>query len=110
MFEQGFRDFVGVDGSEGMLLEAEKTGLYRKLELAILGPETLPAATGTRQRPQSATGSTAPLELYGAAVCLPLGVFDVVIVAGALDEGFIPVSVVKELHRAAKAGNHWLTR
>ncbi|XP_075873202.1 methyltransferase-like protein 27 [Nelusetta ayraudi] len=77
MFEQGFRDFVGVDGSEGMLLEAEKTGLYRKLELAILGPETLPAATG---------------------------VFDVVIVAGALDEGFIPVSVVKELHRAAKAG------
>lgn len=41
---------------------------------------------------------------------LPLGVFDVVIVAGALDEGFIPVSVVKELHRAAKPGNHWLTR
>lgn len=69
MFEQGFRDFVGVDGSEGMLLEAEKTGLYSKLELAILGPETLPAATGTRQRPHPATGSTAPLELYGAAVC-----------------------------------------
>lgn len=46
MFQQGFRNFVGVDGSEAMLLEAKKTCYYRNLELAILGRDTLPVQTG----------------------------------------------------------------
>lgn len=62
MSKQGFRNFVGVDGSKGMLLEAEKTGLYRSLELAVLGPETLPVATGTRQRSQHAAARTASFQ------------------------------------------------
>lgn len=33
------------------------------------------------------------------------GVFDVVIIVGALDAGFVPVSVVRELCHAAKPGN-----
>ncbi|XP_013887133.1 Williams-Beuren syndrome chromosomal region 27 protein [Austrofundulus limnaeus] len=42
----GFRVFVGVDCSEGMLEQAAQTGLYRDLKLALLGPEPLPAQTG----------------------------------------------------------------
>lgn len=33
------------------------------------------------------------------------GVFDVVIIVGALDAGFVPVAAVRELCRAAKPGN-----
>ncbi|XP_038547853.1 methyltransferase-like protein 27 [Micropterus salmoides] len=77
MVELGFRHFVGVDGSNGMLELAAKTGLYQDLRLALLGPQPLPAQTG---------------------------VFDVVIIVGALDAGFVPVSVVRELCRAAKPG------
>ncbi|XP_059195004.1 methyltransferase-like protein 27 [Centropristis striata] len=77
MFEQGFRHFVGVDGSEVMLQKAAESGLYQDLRLALLGTEPLPAQTG---------------------------VFDVVMVAGALDAGFVPVSVVRELCSAAKPG------
>lgn len=36
---------------------------------------------------------------------LVLGTFDVVIIAGALDTGFVPVSVVRELCQATKPGN-----
>lgn len=46
MFELGFRHFVGVDGSEGMLQIAEKTGLYQDLKLVLLGPQPLPVQTG----------------------------------------------------------------
>ncbi|XP_060936796.1 methyltransferase-like protein 27 [Limanda limanda] len=77
MFELGFRHFVGVDGSEGMLEQAAETGLYQDLKLALLGTDPLPAQTG---------------------------VFDVVMVAGALCAGFAPVSVVRELCHAAKPG------
>ncbi|XP_042346701.1 methyltransferase-like protein 27 isoform X2 [Plectropomus leopardus] len=75
MVELGFRDFTGVDGSKGMLELAAKTGLYRELKLALLGPEQLPAQTD---------------------------MFDAVIIAGAMDVGFAPVSVVRELCAAAK--------
>uniref|UniRef100_A0A8C2WRB1 Methyltransferase domain-containing protein n=1 Tax=Cyclopterus lumpus TaxID=8103 RepID=A0A8C2WRB1_CYCLU len=77
MVELGFKHFVGVDGSQGMLDQAAKTGLYKELKLALLGTEPLPAQTGA---------------------------FDVVIIVGALDPGFAPVSVVRELCHAAKPG------
>ncbi|TKS82765.1 Methyltransferase-like protein 27 [Collichthys lucidus] len=77
MVKLGFRLFVGVDGSKGMLEQAAQTGLYQDLKLALLGPEPLPAPPDT---------------------------FDVVIMVGALDDGFAPVSVVRELCHAAKPG------
>lgn len=73
----GYRYFIGVDGSEGMLELAAKTGLYQDLKLAILGTQPLPVETS---------------------------MFDVVIIAGALDVGFVPVSVIRELCNAAKPG------
>ncbi|XP_047455065.1 methyltransferase-like protein 27 [Mugil cephalus] len=77
MSELGFKHFVGVDGSKGMLDQAEKNGLYRDLKLALLGPEPLPAQRGA---------------------------FDVVILVGALDVDYAPVSVVRELCSASKPG------
>lgn len=77
MTELGFRSIVGVDGSKGMLELAAKTGLYQDLRLALLGTQPLPAQTG---------------------------MFDVVIIVGALDAGFVPVSVIRELCNAAKPG------
>ncbi|XP_026173033.1 methyltransferase-like protein 27 [Mastacembelus armatus] len=79
MFEVGFRNFVGVDGSKGMLEQAEKTGLYQDLRLALLGTEPLPAQPGS---------------------------FDVVVIIGALRDGFVPVSTVRELCLAAKPGGY----
>uniref|UniRef100_A0A4W6DRY9 Methyltransferase domain-containing protein n=1 Tax=Lates calcarifer TaxID=8187 RepID=A0A4W6DRY9_LATCA len=79
MAELGFRHFVGVDGSKGMLELAAKTGLYQDLRLALLGTQPLPAQTGS---------------------------FDVVIIIGALRDGFVPVSVVRELCDAAKPGGY----
>ncbi|XP_029998641.1 methyltransferase-like protein 27 isoform X2 [Sphaeramia orbicularis] len=73
----GYRHFVGVDGSKGMLELAAKTGLYQDLKLALLGTEPLPVETSA---------------------------FDVVIITGALDAGFVPVSVIRELCNAAKPG------
>ncbi|XP_022076062.2 methyltransferase-like protein 27 [Acanthochromis polyacanthus] len=77
MHEKGFRCFVGVDGSTGMLEQARKTKLYKDLRPAILGPEPLPAEPGE---------------------------FDVVIIVGALRHGFVPVSIIRELWAAAKPG------
>uniref|UniRef100_A0A8C4H978 Methyltransferase domain-containing protein n=1 Tax=Dicentrarchus labrax TaxID=13489 RepID=A0A8C4H978_DICLA len=82
MVELGFRHFVGVDGSKGMLEQAAKTGLYQDLRLALLGTQPLPAQTDT---------------------------FDVVIIVGALDAGFVPVGVVRELCHAAKPGKQLTT-
>ncbi|XP_068586088.1 methyltransferase-like protein 27 [Cebidichthys violaceus] len=79
MVELGFKHFVGVDGSQGMLDLAAKTGLYKELKLALLGTEPLPAETGT---------------------------FDVVILVGALNPESAPVSVVRELCNAAKPGGY----
>ncbi|XP_068612909.1 methyltransferase-like protein 27 [Brachionichthys hirsutus] len=77
MVELGFKNFVGVDCSKGMLEQAAKSGLYQDLKLALLGTQPLPAETGT---------------------------FDVVILAGGLGEGYVPVSVLHELCNAAKPG------
>ncbi|XP_041659582.1 methyltransferase-like protein 27 [Cheilinus undulatus] len=77
MTELGFRNFVGVDASKGMLEVAAKTGLYQDLKLALLGTEPLPASNNT---------------------------FDVVILVGGLGPGFIPVRIVRELCSAAKPG------
>nr|XP_033495854.1 methyltransferase-like protein 27 [Epinephelus lanceolatus] len=79
MAELGFKHFVGVDCSNSMLELAAKTGLYQDLKLAILGPEPLPTQTGA---------------------------FDVVIIAGALRDGSVPVSVIRELWQAAKPGGY----
>ncbi|XP_041649864.1 methyltransferase-like protein 27 [Cheilinus undulatus] len=79
MSEVGFRNFVGVDGSKGMLALAEKTGLYQDLRLALLGTEPLPADTG---------------------------MFDVVVIAGALRHEHAPVSIIRELCHAATPGGY----
>ncbi|XP_017297200.1 methyltransferase-like protein 27 [Kryptolebias marmoratus] len=79
MFELGFRKFVGVDSSKGMLDLAAETGFYQDLRQALLGTEPLPAQTSS-------------------------GGFDLVILVGGLGVGFIPVSVVRELCKAARAG------
>ncbi|XP_071759842.1 methyltransferase-like protein 27 [Centroberyx gerrardi] len=77
MSELGFRHFVGVDGSKGMLEQAAKTGLYQDLRLALLGTQPLPAQAD---------------------------MFDVVMMVGALGVGFVPVSVARELCHATKPG------
>ncbi|XP_034409975.1 methyltransferase-like protein 27 [Cyclopterus lumpus] len=79
MVELGFKHFVGVDGSQGMLDQAAKTGLYKELKLALLGTEPLPAQTGF---------------------------FDVVMIIGALRDGFVPFGVIRELCLAAKPGGY----
>ncbi|KAM6995251.1 methyltransferase-like protein 27 [Tautogolabrus adspersus] len=79
MSELGFRNFVGVDGSKGMLELAAQSGLYQDLRLALLGTEPLPAQTGA---------------------------FDLVVIVGALRDGFVPVSVIRELWQAAKPGGY----
>ncbi|XP_075937203.1 methyltransferase-like protein 27 [Anarhichas minor] len=79
MVELGFKHFVGVDGSQGMLDQAAKTGLYKELKLALLGTEPLPAQTG---------------------------MFDAVMIVGALRDGYVPVSVIRELCLAAKPGGY----
>ncbi|XP_053703650.1 methyltransferase-like protein 27 isoform X1 [Synchiropus splendidus] len=73
----GFGRFSGVDGSEMMLKMAEGTGLYQGLQLCSLGEEPLPVQPG---------------------------LFDVVVIVGALSVGQVPVSVIPELCRATKAG------
>ncbi|XP_060889317.1 methyltransferase-like protein 27 [Labrus mixtus] len=79
MSELGFRNFVGVDGSKGMLDLAAQSGLYQDLKLALLGTDQLPAQTGA---------------------------FDLVVIIGALRAGFVPVSVIRELWQAAKPGGY----
>ncbi|KAK9522328.1 hypothetical protein VZT92_018802 [Zoarces viviparus] len=79
MVELGFKHFVGVDGSQGMLDQAAKTGLYKELKLAFLGTDPLPAQTG---------------------------MFDVVMIVGGLRYDHVPVSVIRELCLAAKPGGH----
>ncbi|XP_078480236.1 LOW QUALITY PROTEIN: methyltransferase-like protein 27 [Lampetra planeri] len=79
MKQYGFGHFKGVDGSEAMLEEAKRTGLYEDLRLVILGQVPLPAHW----------------EL-----------FDAVMIVGALSAGHIPVSVIRELCKAAKPGGY----
>lgn len=42
----GFKYFVGVDGSEGMLEVARSCGLYQELKQSMLGEEPIPVQSG----------------------------------------------------------------
>ncbi|KAM7228397.1 LOW QUALITY PROTEIN: hypothetical protein CapIbe_020851 [Capra ibex] len=74
---QGFRQLHGVDGSPGMLDQAQARGLYQCLSLCTLGQEPLPSAEGT---------------------------FDAVLMVGALSDGQVPCSAIPELLRVTKPG------
>ncbi|XP_076024613.1 methyltransferase-like protein 27 [Genypterus blacodes] len=77
--EHGFKHFVGIDGSKGMLDLAKKTDLYQDLKQCMLGKEPLP---------------------------VQWGLFDVVVIVGGLSVGHVPVTVVRELCKAAKPGGY----
>ncbi|XP_068187942.1 methyltransferase-like protein 27 [Antennarius striatus] len=75
----GFRHFVGIDGSKGMLEMAKQTGLYQDLKQCMLGEDPIPAQWG---------------------------LFDVVAIVGALIVGHVPVSVVRESCKFVKPGGY----
>ncbi|XP_036443351.1 methyltransferase-like protein 27 [Colossoma macropomum] len=75
----GFCQFVGVDGSEGMLDLARKTGLYQELKQCMLGQDTLPVQNES---------------------------YDIVVIVGALSVGQVPVGVIRELWQATKPGGY----
>lgn len=79
MKTMGFSNFVGVDGSNGMLEVASKSGLYKDLKQCMLGAESLPFQDGS---------------------------FDLVVIVGALSVGQVPVAVVRELCQATKPGGY----
>ncbi|CAJ1063781.1 methyltransferase-like protein 27 isoform X2 [Xyrichtys novacula] len=74
-----FERFVGVDGSEGMMEVARQTKLYQDLKPCMLGEEPLPVLWG---------------------------LFDLVVIVGALSVGQVPVSVVRELCKSTKPGGY----
>ena len=53
---RGFRQLHGVDGSPGMLDQAQARGLYQCLSLCTLGREPLPSAEGTSPPTLTAQG------------------------------------------------------
>lgn len=59
MIELGFRHFVGIDYSKGMLVEAAKTGLYEDLKLVKLGTDKVPAEAGTFASIMALSGNSA---------------------------------------------------
>ncbi|KAJ0061577.1 hypothetical protein NL108_005745, partial [Boleophthalmus pectinirostris] len=71
----GFGNFVGIDGSRAMLEMAKNTTLYQDLKLCMLGSQPLP---------------------------FEHGVFDVVVIVGALSDGNVPAKVVRELCMVTK--------
>ncbi|XP_033834659.1 methyltransferase-like protein 27 [Periophthalmus magnuspinnatus] len=75
----GFRNFVGIDGSRAMLEMAKNIMLYQDLKLCMLGSQPLP---------------------------FEQGVFDVVMIVGALSNGNVPVKVVRELCMVTKPGGY----
>lgn len=79
MKQDGFGQFVGIDGSKDMLEEARKKKLYRDLKQCILGEQPLPAQKDA---------------------------FDVVVISGALSVNLVPISVVRELCTACKPGGY----
>ncbi|XP_007518071.1 methyltransferase-like protein 27 isoform X2 [Erinaceus europaeus] len=74
---RGFIQLHGVDGSPGMLEQAQARRLYQSLSLCTLGQEPLPSPEGT---------------------------FDAVLMVGALSDGQVPCSALPELLRVTKAG------
>ncbi|XP_029030260.1 methyltransferase-like protein 27 [Betta splendens] len=79
MQTHGFRQFVGIDGSEAMLRLARESGLYQDLRQSLLGEGLLPVQWDS---------------------------FDVVVIVGALSVGNVPVKVLRDLCKAAKPGGH----
>ncbi|XP_034406697.1 methyltransferase-like protein 27 [Cyclopterus lumpus] len=79
MKRHGFGHFVGIDGSEAMLTLARESELYQDLNQSMLGEGPLPVQKG---------------------------LFDVVVIVGALSAGQVPVNVVRELCKATKPGGH----
>lgn len=79
MKRHGFGHFVGIDGSEAMLEMARKSGLYQDLKQSMLGEGPLP---------------------------VQWGLFDVVVITGALSVGHLPVSVVREMCKSTKPGGY----
>lgn len=73
----GFGHFVGIDGSATMLKLASESHLYQEVKQCIVGEEPLP---------------------------VQCGLFDVVVVVGALSVGQIPVHTIRDLHKATKPG------
>ncbi|XP_020491195.3 methyltransferase-like protein 27 isoform X3 [Labrus bergylta] len=80
MKKLGFGHFVGVDGSKSMMKVAEQSELYQDLKQCMLGEEPLPVQWA--------------------------GLFDIVVITGALSDGQVPVSVVRELCRSTKQGGY----
>lgn len=80
MRRHGFGHFVGIDGSEAMLELAKETGLYQNLKQSMLGEEPLPVQWA--------------------------GLFDVVVIVGALSVGQVPVCAVRELCKSTKPGGY----
>ncbi|XP_072517933.1 methyltransferase-like protein 27 isoform X2 [Salminus brasiliensis] len=91
----GFCQFVGVDGSEGMLDLARETGLYLELKQCMLGQESLPVQNGNKHINLEPHNSVIFLETY-----------DVVVIVGALSVGQVPVAVVRELWQVTKPGGY----
>ncbi|XP_029304024.1 methyltransferase-like protein 27 [Cottoperca gobio] len=79
MKRHGFGHFVGIDGSEAMLELARESGLYQDLKQSMLGEGPLP---------------------------VQWGLFDVVVIVGALCVGNVPVGVVRELCKSTKPGGY----
>lgn len=79
MKRHGFGNFVGVDGSERMIDVARQSDLYQDLKMCMLGEEQLP---------------------------VQWGLFDVVVIVGALSVGQVPVSVVRDLYKSTKSGGY----
>ncbi|XP_034034073.1 methyltransferase-like protein 27 [Thalassophryne amazonica] len=75
--KEGFLNFVGIDGSPGMLEQAKESGLYQELKQCILGEQPLPVKRES---------------------------FDVVVMCGALCVGHVPVHVVRDLFDPCKKG------
>ncbi|TKS82838.1 Methyltransferase-like protein 27 [Collichthys lucidus] len=75
----GFAHFVGIDGSEAMLELARESGFYQDLKQCLLGEDHLP---------------------------VQCGLFDVVVIVGALSVGQVPVDVVRELCKCTKPGGY----
>lgn len=79
MKKHGFGLFVGIDGSEAMLELARKSGLYQDMKQSMLGEGPLP---------------------------VQWGLFDVVVIIGALSAGQVPVGVVREMWKLTKPNGY----
>ncbi|XP_064207385.1 methyltransferase-like protein 27 isoform X2 [Anguilla rostrata] len=77
--KNGFKNFVGLDGSDKMLEAAKRKGLYQELKQCMLGAAALPVQAGT---------------------------YDVVLIVGALGSGHLPVTIIRELWKVAKPGGY----